>query len=270
MQTMQNHSEPNSSTLGNEPSQESASRIRKVRSKKNPSDKPNEVSPARDKAPQPEAVALAHPWKTEAKTVHRTDPENLRVAGHNLGAISPKPPLTIAMLEPLRIDQPGMSDSVPVPSVPKICKPGKQTFFRVLGDESDWHTYNFFVPEGDMGQSVYLVAPDVAAALGAVVSQKRLVPCITLDGDIFFWPMAVSDRPNSWSDSARVIAGEAQTEWRRMVPDNKAKEYRAWKPRIPKPDPVWPDDVEMYSLLLKALEGKIIESIDHPEVLKLL
>lgn len=220
--------------------------------------------------PQVEALTSKPQRPGRDLTALRTVLENLHNAPQGPCALSPAVPLNAAMLKAYVVEEPGLGDSVPVPSIPKVTKPGKFTWFRVKGDPTTWPTFRTFTPEGEMGQITYLVAPDVAAVLGSVVSQKRLVTCITLEGNVFFWPLTVSDRPNGYSDSARIIAGEAITEWRRITADLKAKEYQAWKPRVPKPDPTWPTDEELEAMLLKAVDGKIIDSVDHPEVLKLL
>lgn len=204
------------------------------------------------------------------------DLESLRVSRKiethsrlNLEKLAPASPLNINDLAALRVEEPGADDSVPVAGVPKIGKPGKQTWFRTKGNESQWFCYYTFIPEDDLGKTIYLVSPDVASLLGPLVSQKRLVPYITLEGDIHFWPLAVPDQPNTWSESALIIAGDATTEWRRMAADMKAKKFKAWRPRIPKPDPIWPDDAVINALLVSAADGKVIDSTDHPEVLKL-
>jgi hypothetical protein len=180
--------------------------------------------------------------------------------------IAPRKPLKPALLAAMRIGEPGTSDSVPVPTVPRIEKPGNQTWFRTIGNEAQWDCYFVFSPQRDTRNSIYLVTPEVAASLGSVAKQKRFVPYITCEGMVGFWPLSVSQSANSWTDSARIIAGDARTEWRRFFSDMRAKEYRAVSPQYPKPEPAMPTPEELEALFCRAAEGLIIDSLDHPAV----
>ncbi len=231
----------------------------------NPASLTSSVTPERSESI---AASLTHLGETSSSTANSIL-ASLACPASQPDPILPGHPLTIESLRSLRVSNIVENDGVPLPRVAKICKPSKQTWFRT-NPEIEWELYLTFSPEGETDQTIYFVSPNVAHVLGSLATLKRLVPCITLEGVIFFWPLSVSDRPNGYNDSARLIASEAVTDWRRMASDFRAKVYQAFAPRFRKPDPVWPDAEQLQQLLLKALEGRIIDSEAHPAIAKLL
>ena len=183
---------------------------------------------------------------------------------------APPTPLSPMDLDKLRIQDAGPGEAVKLPGVPRVCKPSKTTWFMTYPDESAWETYCVFSPESSNGSLTYIIAPQIAPELGAARIQT-LVPCVSLDQVLFFWPISqVSEQGNSWAESARVIAGEAMKEWRRIAANSVAKAYDAWKPSRPRDPAVFPSPEEIKKSLAKAFDGKIITSLDHPEAAKLL
>ena len=185
-----------------------------------------------------------------------------------LEAICPSRPLRIKDLIKMRHEASKDEVSVFMQSIPKIRRASNQEHFRCLADETKWQRLTVFIPDGEF-KEYYFVASSMEEMLSLVTRIIRLVPCITLEGIVFFWPLNVSESSNSWNDSARIIAGEATTKWIRMASNKRHKVYEASTPKIPKPEPVWPDEEALDKLLDIATEGRIIDSVDHPIIAKL-
>lgn len=177
-------------------------------------------------------------------------------------------PLTPSDLKALRANTTSEEVSSKLISLPKICKPGRQTWFQTHPDEVLWEPYHLFTPEGELGV-IYVVAPHVANILGSLAPRHRLIPTINLEGEVNFWPLKIPERPNSWSECALEIAGAARTDWRRMAPNTRVGAYDAYGMKTAKPSPEWPTPDEINALLERAVGSRIITSEDHPEVTKL-
>lgn len=180
---------------------------------------------------------------------------------------TPKP-LQPSGLKALRASLETEDVSRKLATLPKICKPGRQTWFQTHPNEELWIPYHLFTPEGEMGV-IYLVAPHIAGILGELAPRHRMVPTINLEGGVNFWHLKIPERSNTWSDSALEIAGAAQSAWRRMVPNMGVRAYDAYAMNAPKPPPTWPSPDEIHTLLERAVGGRIITSEDHPEISKL-
>lgn len=180
---------------------------------------------------------------------------------------TPKP-LQPSDLKALRANTESEEVSCKLTILPKICKPGRQTWFQTHPDEDLWFPYHLFTPEGELGV-IYLVAPQIASLLGALAPRHRLIPTINLEGEINFWALKIPERPNTWSDSALEIAGAARSDWRRMVPNMRVGAYDAFGMKTPKPSPDWPSPEKINDLMERAVGSRIITSEDHPEITKL-
>ncbi|GEP40915.1 hypothetical protein [Brevifollis gellanilyticus] len=176
----------------------------------------------------------------------------------------PPRPLQPCRLADMRIQEAATDAGIPVRTA-DICKPNAQVWFRCLGEEQHWHLFHTFTPQGE-SDSIYFVSPDIVDQLGSIVRTKRLVPYITLQSLIRFWPITESGRFNSWNDSAREIAGAARLEWRRMTASLTRGRYESLRPSRPKPDPEPVYQEELDALLERALADKWILTLDHPAV----
>ena len=188
----------------------------------------------------------------------------------SLSALSSKCQIDAESIEAFQIDTSGMSESVEVPHLPYIGKPRDDNWFQTL-NASKWRMFHVYAPTKDMGRTIYLVTPAIAAELGPVVKKRWLVPTVTLDGVHGYWPIGVGGgKSDAWTESSHLIAGIAQRKWVRMCSDHGVGAYKHTESTIYKPAPVWPDEEEHFKLFCKATEGKLIHSMDHPVVLKLL
>lgn len=163
--------------------------------------------------------------------------------------------------------------SVKSPTKLTVCKPSNRLWFRTFPDRTKWPQFQILASEDGFDREHFIVTPEVAGLLSDVAGLKIVVPTMRLEGGIFFWPIpapVAGRRPNSWTESALIIAEEAQREWRRMTYNAAERRYDRHAPLTPPPDPSWPTWEEMKPMLELAFKDRIISSPDHPEVKKLL
>ncbi|MCP5428627.1 MAG: hypothetical protein H6966_10220 [Chromatiaceae bacterium] len=149
-----------------------------------------------------------------------------------------------------------------VTSVP-VRKPGKQMWFAPHLDKKTWMNMAILKDETD-GEN-YILAPNVRSSVPDDWSAKVLVPCITKQGTLMLWPIRLpgSDgKLDSWNQSALQIAMNYGGRWIRVSSNRESGAYEAVTPITEYEPPVWPDD--MPGLFQKALNGVVIDSIDHP------
>ncbi|HUF63542.1 MAG TPA: hypothetical protein VMN36_15810 [Verrucomicrobiales bacterium] len=191
------------------------------------------------------------------------------------GAIpAPRTPLKPLDLEAFAIKgDPEEAVAVTSPVRVRVGKPSNKTWFQTYPDESNWKRFFLLKLDQEMGEIMYLVAPEMVIQVEDVVKPYALVPFITPNGDIGFWPIGLPDaggRWNSWPESAMMIAVEAKSEWRRLVSDKYSGSYNRKIPLAVHPGPEWPTWEKIQELRLAAFNGRIIDSEDHPEIRKLL
>jgi hypothetical protein len=154
------------------------------------------------------------------------------------------------------------------PAKPTLGRPPKQTFFSVNPDESARISVGVFKDELD-GES-YIVAPTMFDELAGEFAPKILVPCITRQGATYYWPirLAGSDgRLDPWNESAIRIVNKHAGQWIRVVSHQDVGAYGVITATGHFDPPEWPASSE--DLLKRALEGRVIDSIDHPVVQRL-
>lgn len=163
--------------------------------------------------------------------------------------------------------------SVKTPTKLTVCKPSNTQWFRTFPDHTKWPQFQIFEAKAGLDREHFIVTPEVAGLVSDVVALKFIVPTMRLEGGIFFWPITApvpGRRPNSWAESALIIAEEAQREWRRMTANSDEGRYDRHAPVTPPADPSWPAWEEIELMLELAFSDRIINSADHPEVKKLL
>ena len=151
-------------------------------------------------------------------------------------------------------------------------KPGKERYFRVHSNETDYSTtLQVLEVKEDMElRGDYLVHTELSTELSAflqdqqsMIKRKNVVLCVDGGGQIFVWPVAAVGSDNQWHRSARKAVEEARSKWIRMIPANAG--YRIFHPTSPMPEPEWPD-TPFGELLDSAFEGRVIDSMDHPVI----
>jgi len=146
-----------------------------------------------------------------------------------------------------------------------IRKVPKASFVRTSKVKDAWKTYSM-VELKEEGKC-YLLSPAIAAALEAdgesTLIKARLVPTVDRQGNLFLWPLKVSDRENDWNLSAYRAALMAQEKWVRVQANMAAGAYDTLVASIQNDEPTWPEE-DFGTLLKIAFEGRVITERDHP------
>ncbi len=154
-------------------------------------------------------------------------------------------------------------------SVP-VGKPGKQMWFRVRPGE-EWQIQASLLDWEDDGTQFY-IDPQLAPELEAEAKRVVIRTVVTTQCSMRLWPIRLPNHDgsdNPWFESARRVAGQAEREWVRMFANREARGYDVFTSAGDFDGPVWSE--HSFAELLKiAFAGKVIESIDHPVVAKLL
>jgi len=152
----------------------------------------------------------------------------------------------------------------------QVGKPGNQTWFQVLpGDE--WQLTAALLKLEEDGTYFY-VAPDIYPDLEAEAIRVVLRTVVTTQGTVSLWPIRLPNpdgRDFPWWISARAVAVQAEIAWVRMRANQEAGAYDVIKATDDYGEPDLPQR-NFPGLLEVAFAGKVIESLDHPVVLKLL
>ena len=88
------------------------------------------------------------------------------------------------------------------------------------------------------------------------------------DGTLGFWPVAM-DGVNgrlldNWNQSAHLIAEEAKTSWRAIIPGKDSYKAAAAPNDLVYGEPPWPDDLA--AEFARTIEGVLVRDLDDPEM----
>ena len=150
-----------------------------------------------------------------------------------------------------------------------VRKPNKQDFVRVHPDESYRVTLHVIVLQDD--REVYVVRPDLYAALNNEVVTVTLFTAINRQGVVFLWPVRLpsSDgKTNAWWTSARMAAEQAMAKWVRVSANQSLKAYEVLTAESCTHEPEWPEQ-SLQELIRIAFRDQLVDSIDHPVVKRL-
>lgn len=151
-----------------------------------------------------------------------------------------------------------------------VARPSKQTWFRTHPDP-EWFLQAYLL-EWEEDGTQFFVMPEIAIDLGAELKRVVLRTVVTAQGTASLWPIRMPNADgtdNEWFISARAAAREAENAWIRIVANRQARGYDVFRAQADFGEPVWP--AEGFEGLLKtAFAGKIIDSVEHPVVLRLL
>lgn len=148
-----------------------------------------------------------------------------------------------------------------------VDKPAKDVFFRTHPELK--LTAPLLKMESE--RETYLLTPEVAVHLGGNVQTKTLTLYVTRASEVGLWPVPVPGKTrSSWTDSARVIAEQAEKEWCRMVSNQATGSYDLYKAKSLDVKPVWPE-LDMPKIIELAFgQNNVINTVDHPVVRGLL
>jgi hypothetical protein len=145
-------------------------------------------------------------------------------------------------------------------------KPERHTWFMAHPDPA-FH-FVTMVLDFKAEREIYLVEPELREELGAELTPKVIVPCITRQNNIFLWPVSLPDdsgRVNRWTNSATDAVEEAMHGWIRLVANMEAGGYVTHHPRVQIDLPTWPD-LTLEAMLEKAFKHYMIDSLEHPRI----
>jgi hypothetical protein len=81
---------------------------------------------------------------------------------------------------------------------------------------------------------------------------------------------APEGRENAWHTSARAAAERAEKDWVRMVANMGAGAYDVYIAPLGIPDPDWPEQTLRDLLKIAFGNGRLIDTLDHPVIQRLL
>lgn len=152
-----------------------------------------------------------------------------------------------------------------------VQKPNKQSFVRVHPDPD--MSVRLALIELKEEHEFYAVTPSVAEQIPSEVRNVEMCVAITQQGSLFLWPSPLPSgdrKENSWNVTARIGAETAKTNWVRMKSNSDAQCYDVTVAQSVTVDPVWPDKTLTELLTLAFGNGRLIDSLEHPVIQRLL
>lgn len=214
--------------------------------------------------------------ETETSTRSQTDEKTAdELMEEHVGEV-PKAEKKFSLANLKSKNQDAIPNSNTKPGTVTLRKPNDDTFVRTNPKPEEWSVFDFIELKTD--NKLYLLTPDVVEEINALnedraqvmikTVKKRLIYSVTRFGDPFLWPITVMDGDNDWIDSANTCAEEAKENWIRVVSNTTAGRYDyVISPSTS--EPKWPS-VTYEEAVLKAFDGKIINSMGHDVIKQLL
>jgi hypothetical protein len=157
-----------------------------------------------------------------------------------------------------------------------FCKPKSSWWFRVYPEPPKIVRLLTVEEEGELGKEQYLIAPALARhpklAMERAMRRARLYRCINRAGEIFLWPVKMAGpdgKLDRWNSDAHLIAEIATKEWVRMSPGESTYLKTTCPLATDLAEPSWPG-MPFDEVMQLALRERVITSIDHPVLQKLL
>jgi hypothetical protein len=176
------------------------------------------------------------------------------------------PPYTPKFPQPMCLSQDfkAMTDVDQVVTSVPFCKPEKEWFFRVHPQ------FTWFMAVLSENRENYVVVPQLVPQLGGEVVKKLVVPGVTRQGKLFFWPLKVEAERglDEWSKSALIAMETAKTKWTKMKSNMDAGYYEVFTAKGNLGEPTWPE-IGLDELLAIALRNRVISTMDHPVIKRL-
>jgi hypothetical protein len=155
-------------------------------------------------------------------------------------------------------------------SAPPIRKSGNQLWFCSHPDQKLWRSFPTIKDESD-SDAVHVIGRSVAEELQGEWNTTLLVPCITLQQEVFFLPIKLPDsegRIDSWNQSRLELVVANPGMWVRHRSNQFIQGYEKMTPLKQLPPPTWPDDV--LGLLKKSVSKVYVGDLNHPLIKRLL
>ena len=172
-------------------------------------------------------------------------------------------------LESFRVDESMLGHTAREQVVVPVDKPSKDMFFRV-------HNFEAVVASllKDSDGKFLLITAAVAndPLLAGHVAPYKLNLTIDRSGNLRLWPVRqvrLGEPSNGAWESAAVIGEAAKHMWVRMQWSPTLKAYDRYDAPFQPPEPEWPDR-KIDGIVKVAFAGRVVTSLDHPTVAKLL
>jgi hypothetical protein len=151
-----------------------------------------------------------------------------------------------------------------------VSKPKKPQFFRTHAAVD--MTFSAIFLEQKEARESYLVLPNVAQEISALVRPVMLYAAIDRQNNIFLIPVPLPGEDgnrNPWHESLAQAVEHAKLKWIRITANMHTGGYDVYEAEGVLPEPEWPSH-GIDALIEVAFRGKIIMSLDHPVVQSLL
>ena len=148
----------------------------------------------------------------------------------------------------------------------QVRRPGKTEFFRVCDNPNYVGYFGLLEVNIAGGRETYLVLPEQCESHADFVQPKHLFLAQNTEKGNFLIPVKdphAGTRKSTWAQSLMDAIQEAKRHWVRVLADQSIGAYRCHIATATIPDPIWPDESFM-QLILKAFDGLIIDSNNHP------
>jgi len=151
-----------------------------------------------------------------------------------------------------------------------VRKTNRQEWVRVRSENSFRLTPAAII-EVSEDREVYLVRPDVLAAVPGEFATVTLFTTMSRQGTLFLWPVKLPNnegRHNEWHRSAAEGAERAMKRWVRVTSSMSLRAYEISEASGELPEPSWPE-FSFQEILKIAFRDRLVDRPDHPLVQRL-
>lgn len=151
-----------------------------------------------------------------------------------------------------------------------VGRPPKTSF--VMASSAPEHSIPVGILELVAERETYLLTPDGLAGVDPKLARMSVLT-LAVDrlGNPFLWETRqpdVSGNDNPWAESMRIAQGEGKKRWVRVVANQALGAYDLFVAPGDLSEPAWPK-YSMGEMLKAAFAGRIIDTPDHPVLLRL-
>ena len=151
-----------------------------------------------------------------------------------------------------------------------VGKPPKTSF--VMASTAPEHSITVGILELVAERETYLLTPDGLSGVDPKLARMSVLTlAVDRMGNPFLWETRqpdVSGNDNPWAESMRIALSEGKKRWVRVVANQAQGMYDLFVAPGDLPEPAWPK-YTMGEMLKAAFVGRVIDSPDHPVLLRL-
>lgn len=151
-----------------------------------------------------------------------------------------------------------------------VGKPPKTSF--VMASTAPEHSITVGILELVAERETYLLTPDGLSGVDPKLARMSVLTlAVDRMGNPFLWETRqpdVSGNDNPWAESMRIALSEGKKRWVRVVANQAQGMYDLFVAPGDLSEPAWPK-YTMGEMLKAAFVGRVIDSSDHPVLLRL-